>query len=87
MATVKHIDDDITVCARCGSSDVERVDCGACGGEGYHDWEELQFEDPLWYQPGDTEVCHQCNGEGGWWACYACQRAAMAKEAATPPCL
>ena len=44
----------------------EWTDCDACGGEGYFDWETLQFEDPLWYDPDDTEVCHQCDGKGGW---------------------
>lgn len=55
-------------CAICGA-ELERVECEACGGEGEFDWETLQFEDPLWYQPGDTERCELCDGKGAWWVC------------------
>lgn len=55
-------------CAICGC-ELEWEDCNLCGGDGELDWETLQFEDPLWYQPGDTEQCDQCEGMGGWWFC------------------
>ena len=41
-------------------------ECPDCGGAGYFDWETLQFEDPFWYQPGDTELCTNCAGQRGW---------------------
>lgn len=55
-------------CELCGA-ELERVECDQCGGDGEFDWETLQDEDPLWYQPGDTEACTQCDGKGRWWAC------------------
>ena len=82
MTAVRHIDygdgDHSTVCARCGSSDVDRVDCYGCSGDGYLSDEDLMEEDPLWYEPGDTERCSECDGQGGWWECFACQREAIA---------
>lgn len=42
------------------------TDCDACGGEGEYDAYET---DPLWYDEGDTEDCHQCGGTGGWYVC------------------
>lgn len=58
----------VTLCPAC---DWEMIwtDCDLCGGEGYFDWETLQEQDPLWYQPDDTERCEQCSGRGGWWWC------------------
>jgi hypothetical protein len=55
-------------CEHCGE-ELDWEECDQCGGDGEFDWEDLQFEDPLWYQPGDTEECAQCRGEGGWWWC------------------
>jgi hypothetical protein len=59
-------------CEVCESDLVWR-DCDQCGGEGEFDWEALQEEDPLWYQPGDTERCEQCGGAGGWYVCPSCR--------------
>ena len=56
------------ICPDCGG-DMDWTDCDACGGEGAYDVYE---EDPLWYQPGDTEPCHQCDGAGGWYTCLFC---------------
>lgn len=55
-------------CEVCGSS-LEWEDCDVCGGEGYsgHDCGE-DVCCCLW--PEDNEVCHQCDGKGGWWWCY-----------------
>lgn len=55
-------------CPVCGC-EMEREECSACDGVGDLDWETLQDEDPLWYQPGDTERCSECSGKGGWWYC------------------
>lgn len=56
--------------------------CVVCGDElvwvecHMHDCEEGSYdayeEDPLWYNPGDREVCGECNGRGGWWFCDRC---------------
>lgn len=62
---------NIPVCTVCGY-DLDWEECGECQGDGFLDWETLQFEDPLWYSPGDTEVCHNCNGKGGWRFCWLC---------------
>lgn len=57
-------------CARCASS-MEFEDCGSCGGEGITGPGELHEQDPLWYDEGDYEICHQCGGAGGWLLCMA----------------
>lgn len=63
------LDEDMfDYCEHCGMSK-EWEECASCGGEGYFDWDTLQFEDPLWYSPGDTETCPECHGKGGWSFC------------------
>ena len=52
-------------CEHC-EQELEWVECDPCGGEGEYDAYE---EDPLWFDPGDTEPCHQCGGAGGWHWC------------------
>lgn len=72
---------DDELCKICnGPMDWE--DCGACGGDGFVDVYE---DDPLWYDPGDTEPCHQCGGSGGWWYCpnYEHHIELVAREIAT----
>lgn len=39
------------------------IDCWNGCEDGYFDGYE---EDPLWFDPGDLEVCHVCKGQGGW---------------------
>lgn len=63
-------------CKACGGV-LDYEDCDACGGDGEFDWETLQFEDPLWYGPDDTEICTQCDGKGGWSVCWTCQAEAQ----------
>lgn len=53
------------VCPHCGCFAVWE-DCYECGGAGEFDAYE---DDPLWYDPGDTETCPECDGRGGWWIC------------------
>ena len=57
-------------CARCGSS-VEFEDCWYCGGEGFTAPGALYEEDPLWYDPEDSEPCRECRGNGGWLVCVS----------------
>jgi len=54
--------------------------CPTCGN--WQDWEhcdqcedgyvDLYDEDPLFYDEGDVEPCHTCDGHGGWWVCRRC---------------
>lgn len=57
-------------CARCGSSLTWEA-CSECGGEGRTAPGELHEQDPLWYHPGDTEVCGGCGGDGGNYFCLS----------------
>ena len=60
--------DEQQYCKKC-SSDLEWVECSFCGGEGGRGWEELQFEDPLWYSPDDFVICDHCGGKCGFERC------------------
>lgn len=62
------LSDDRQFCPVCGC-ELEWDGCEVCDGYGFLDWEDLQEDDPLWYQPGDTERCEACRGKGGWLAC------------------
>ena len=66
-------------CDACGC-EMEREECDQCGGEGEFDWEVLQEEDPLWYGPGDTEPCTNCDGAGSWWYCPNASRHEKASD-------
>jgi hypothetical protein len=58
------------ICKRCECCETYWKTCYKCGGKGEFDYDEdLQFEDPLWYSPGDTEECDICEGAGGWTMC------------------
>lgn len=64
--TEEYADEDWYVwCPSCSMS-MDWEDCALCGGEGCYDAYE---DDPLWYQPGDTAACAQCDAKGGWWIC------------------
>lgn len=57
-------DDNWPACPQCGW-DLLWEDCADC-----EDGEVEVYElDPMWYEPGDTEPCAQCQGNSGWWAC------------------
>lgn len=56
--------DDAPRCSICNCV-LEWEDCGSCE-DGYVD---LYEDDPLWYDPGDVELCNICGGNGGWLAC------------------
>jgi len=58
-------DDEHRFCSICGSSELW-VECDNCGGDGHFDAYE---DDPLWYDPGDTNLCTWCLGTGGHWVC------------------
>lgn len=66
-------------CPVCGA-ELYWEDCGACGGEGFVD---VYDNDPLWYDPGDTEPCEMCGGQGGWYLClnYSNHPAVKAEQA------
>lgn len=53
-------------CKRCGGQ-MDWVDCWSGCEDGYFDGYE---EDPLWFEPGEMEVCGNCDGTGGWWECF-----------------
>lgn len=65
-------DAGLPVCPDCGW-DAVWADCNECGGAGEL---EVYDDDPMWYEPGDTEPCYQCGGDGGWWFCanHNCKR-------------
>lgn len=64
----KHFEQD-DYCNKCGSSTCWE-DCWSCGGEGGRGYDDdLQYEDPLWYSPGDWEECTECHGAGGFEIC------------------
>lgn len=41
--------------------DYEWWDCAFCGGDGWIDGYE---DDPLWFEPGEMELCASCGGSG-----------------------
>ena len=62
----EYLDDDVMdcdiACPTCGQSPTRSRDCGHLGCEdGYVD---LYDEDPIYYQPGETETCSECRGTG-----------------------
>lgn len=73
--------DDLS-CPRCGGS-ATWEECSSCGGDGYYDGYE---DDPLWYEPGEIEMCEQCDGRGGWWLCLGhCWHEAYTPAALSAP--
>jgi DnaJ-class molecular chaperone len=55
-------------CSECHNP-LEWLGCDQCDGEGEVDGYE---DDPLWYSPGEMEVCSACCGSGGDWYCPYC---------------
>lgn len=53
------------VCQTCGET-LDWKHCWAGCDNGYFDRYD---EDPLWYDPGDLELCSECHGQGGYLAC------------------
>lgn len=61
---------DVFICSIHGHIDQAAwVPCWNGCQDGYFDGYE---DDPLWYNPGDLEVCTACKGEGGWPVCTEC---------------
>ena len=52
-------------CEYCGA-ELDWTDCWSCHGQGFFDLYEMY---PLEYEPGETDVCTECNGEGGYLEC------------------
>ena len=59
------IDPDPPVCLTCGA-DLTWISCWKCLGDGDFD---LYEEDPNFYEPGESEACDECGGDGGWMGC------------------
>jgi len=68
VSNSSDLEDDCVYCKYCGE-EMEWQECWSCGGEGGRGWEDLQFEDPLWYSPDDFIGCDECDGGGGMWIC------------------
>ena len=60
---------DHELCPRCQCCDTIWEECHDCGGDGGRGWDDLQFDDPLWYDEDSWEQCDTCQGEGGWSVC------------------
>jgi len=73
------MNDDFYICPKCGN-ELEPETCWNCGGEGGRGWEDLQFEDPLWYTPDDFIECSECYGTGCFYRCISCNRVYDIKE-------
>ena len=69
------LDDDTELyddpCPKCEGNIVLYRECGAIGCEdGYYDGHE--YDDPLWYDPGEMVKCAECNGRGRHIWCRSC---------------
>ena len=47
------------------------VNCHAGCNDG---WFDAYEDDPINCDPGETETCEECNGEGGWVVCGECNK-------------
>lgn len=63
---------DYPCCKKCGG-DLEWIDCWQHDCE--DGWYDLHDEDPINYEPGDRARCNECDGNGGWSVCRACEAA------------
>lgn len=57
------------ICPKCECCETVWEQCWSCGGDGGRGWEDLQSEDPLWYDENDFIICDICNGKGGFNVC------------------
>ena len=70
------LDDDIEEdyelpCPKCGHLPTRSRDCDAIGcDEGWIDMHE--YDDPLFFDPGEYEMCQECHGAGIERWCPAC---------------
>jgi predicted amidophosphoribosyltransferase len=62
-------DEQMATCSQC-EAELEWVVCEQCGGEGEYDCYD---DDPMWFEPDDTEPCALCGGAGGWYWCGVCK--------------
>lgn len=60
-----NANEEFASCPICGT-DLERVDCPVCMGEGEFD---LHEDDPLLFAPGEIDPCTWCDGEGSYLEC------------------
>lgn len=60
-------------CPNCGRA-TDWLNCWNGCEAGIFDYDNhLQYEDPLWYDEDDFEVCDVCRGRGGWRRCPDCE--------------
>jgi len=69
------LDDDIEIddeaCPHCGAATTLSAPCAAMGCEdGFVDMHA--YDDPLWYDEGETEACGECFGTGRLHWCKSC---------------
>ena len=77
-----ELDDE--ACPKCGHSPTHSRRCAQMGCEdGYIDMHE--YDDPLWYDEGEEEMCRECYGTGVEKWCPSCgldlQRARLTQRA------
>lgn len=64
-------DYDDRPCPSCGHEPTHRREYGSIGCE--DGWIDMyEFDDPLWYSPGEYEQCRECMGRGFHWWCPEC---------------
>jgi hypothetical protein len=61
---------DDTVCPRCGHEPTHSRRCINIGCD--DGWIDMHNDDPLWYDPSETERCEECHGTGIERWCPAC---------------
>ena len=62
---------DDEACPKCGHSPTHYRRCSQIGCEdGYIDMHE--YDDPLWYDEGEEEMCDECHGTGIECWCPSC---------------
>jgi len=66
-----YIGDDDTPCPKCSHELTRRSSCTdyRCD-DGWID--DYEYDDPLWFDPGDGHACPECHGTGNLWWCPEC---------------
>lgn len=76
-----EIDPADEACPHCGSDEIRWRHCEVIGcDDGYIDMHE--YDDPLWFDEGETEMCRECRGTGVEQWCPKCGQDPRAKPKA-----